>query len=310
MINENLSAFYGRKVHDFESPGDIASFARAAPRIRTSNFDDPRRLCDFLGPMLDEPKVQELVALVFGVWNQHGAAAEETPEEAIELLVTRRASTPNLEALFLGDIVSEENEISWINQGDLSSIWGAFPKLKQVVVRGANGLRLGQINHAALDTLILQSGGLPAPVVREALSANAPIKHFELWLGEENYGANTSVEDFSELLAGELFPELKTLGLCNCEYADHLAEALATAPVLDRIEVLDISKSILTDRGANALARSGRLSHLKKLDISYHYVSPEGVAALQSATPTVDASDPQQDEQHGDEIYRNVAVSE
>lgn len=309
-IYENLSAFFDKPVRDFRKSGDVPNFGDVAPRIRSDWDDDSVRLSDLLGPMLDEPGVERLEALVFGLWNEHGAAAEATPEEAIELLISRKEAAPRLRALFIGDIVAEENEISWINHGDLSALWGAFPSLEHVAVRGANGLRLGQVNHPRLHTLILQSGGLPAPVVREALTANAPLRHLELWLGSDNYGANTAVDDFSALLAGALFPELKTLGLCNCEYADDLAEALAAAPILDRLETLDLSKSVLTDRGAQALAKSGRVGHLKKLDISHHYVSAEGVAALSAATPSLDASDPQDERAYGGEIYRSVAVSE
>lgn len=306
----NLTEFFGKPVRDFQNSGDIADFGGVAPRIRNDWEDESRRLADMLGPMLDEPGGAAIEALVFGFWNEHGAAGEATPAEAIELLVSRKSALPNLKALFIGDIISEENEISWINHDDLSAIWGAFPGLEHVVVRGANGLRLGQINHPRLNTLILQSGGLPAPLVREALAANAPLTHLELWLGEQNYGSNTTVADFSALLAGELFPQLKRLGLCNSDYQDDIAEAMATAPIVERLEALDLSKGVLTDRGAQALAQSGRLGHLKKLDISHHFVSEEAVAALSAATPALDASDPQEADVYGDDVYRYVFVSE
>lgn len=308
-IHENLTEFAGKPVKDFKQSGDIADFVAVAPRIRCE-YDEKDTLTDFLARLLDEPGASSIEALVFGLWTQDGETFEASPQPTIELLVSSKERLPNLKALFIGDIISEENEISWIGQTDHSAVWGAFPKLDYFGVRGGNNLRLGRINHQTLSTLVVQAGGLPSIVVREALEANAPLRHLELWLGDENYGANTSVSDFAPLLEGKLFPQLTTLGLCNCDYADDLAEALATAPIMDRIETLDLSKGTLTDRGARALIASGKLARLKKLDITHHYVSPEVVEDLKRAAPVVMADDAQKPDNWDNEEHYYVAVSE
>ena len=46
---------------------------------------------------------------------------------------------PALEALFLGDITFEQQEISWIQQSDISPLFLAFPRLRvlrQFIERG------------------------------------------------------------------------------------------------------------------------------------------------------------------------------
>jgi hypothetical protein len=308
-LYENMTEFAGLPVEDFREAGDIKDFSKAAPRLRCT-YDDELTLRDFLAAMIDQPGVEATPALVLGSWMENGEAVDVTPQSAIEMLVSVKDRLPALKALFVGDIISEENEISWIAQADLSAIWGAFPRLERFGARGGNGLRLGKINHARLQTLIIETGGLPAAVLREALEANAPLRHLELWMGDENYGANTSVEDFRDLMAGSLFPDLQTLGLRNCQYSDALAEALATSPIMDRISVLDLSLGTLSDRGARALLGSGKLSRLQKLDIAHHYVSDDMVRKLKAAVRELNAKDHQKPDQWDGEDHYYVAVGE
>jgi hypothetical protein len=234
VISENLREFHGLPVQDFKEPGAIKNLSAVAPRLRCE-YDDEHTLSDYVNMLLAEPGVGGLKALVLGLWTEDGDASEANPREAIELLVSNKAQLPALEALFIGDIISEENEISWIRNGDMSPLWSAFPNLTTFGVRGTNGLRLGKINHPRLKTLTVETGGLPAAVTREALDANAPIEHFELWFGVDEYGLSTGIADLEALFAGRLFPNLKSLALRNADFADAIAQRLATAPVLDRI---------------------------------------------------------------------------
>jgi hypothetical protein len=305
----NLETFAGKRVIDFNDRGDISDFAIVAPRLRCE-YDGDHSLRDLLAIMLDTPGVAATTALIFGLWAENGETYEVSPATAIEMLVAMKDKLPAITALFFGDITSEENEMSWIQQGEYSAIWSAFPRLEQFQVRGGNNLKLGAINHQILDTLVIQTGGMPRSVMREALAANAPLRHFELWLGAEDYGSDTSVEDLADLFAGKLFPSLETLGLRNSEYSDDIATALVASPLLDRIKTLDLSMGTLTDKGARALAESGRLGQLEKLDISHHYVSAEVVALLRRATPNPVADDPQEAEEWDGEKQYYVAVGE
>src|ERR1700730_15362911 len=156
-ISENLTEFHGKPVRDFREAADISDFGACAPRVRCE-YEDDNTTSDSLAVMLKQPGSQAIEALVIGLWCEGGEAVDVTPDEAIELLVARQDDLPNLKALFIGDIISEETEISWINQGDMSSLWGAFPKLEIFGARGGNGLRLGKINHGTLRRLVVESG--------------------------------------------------------------------------------------------------------------------------------------------------------
>lgn len=213
-LHANLDEFYNLPVKDFEASGDIRNFWRVAPRVRCRR-GSPSTLADHLGALLAEPGASETRALVLGLWAENGETIDVTPTEAVKLLVSYKHKLTNLQALFVGDISTEENEISRIQNGDMSAIWAAFPKLREFGVRGSNGLRLGKINHSSLKTLIIETAGLPVAVAREALEANAPIEHLELWFGDEQHGLTTKISDLDDLLEGKFFPNLKTLTLRN-----------------------------------------------------------------------------------------------
>jgi hypothetical protein len=307
-LYKNLETFYGLPVEDYSGPGSI-SFARTAPRLRCE-YDEKDSMVDKLARLLDDPDIADLRVLVIGLWTDDGEVFEASPVAVIECLVSMKDRLPKLEAIFFGDIVSEENEISWIQQDDHSAIWSAFPNLRCYGARGGNGLRLGQINHGALETLIVETGGLPAGIVREALMAKAPLKHLELWLGDEGYGATSRIEDFRDLFAGKLFPQLEYLGLKNSEYTDDIARAIAGSPLLSRLKVLDLSMGTLTDRGADALISSGQIGHLERLDISHHYLSDEKIAALARSTRNLVAESQEKPDEWDGEPHYYVSVSE
>jgi len=172
-------------------------------------------------------------------------------------------------------------------------------------------MQYAEVHHGRLKSLIIQSGGLGANVVREVAAADLPeLEHLELWLGEENYGGDATVADLAPVLDGGLFPKLKYLGLRDSQIADQIARAVATAPVVERIRVLDLSLGALTDEGAAALLDSPAIARLEKLDVHHHYCSEEMTAKLQSLGVEVDASEREEPDVYGDEVWRYVAVGE
>ena len=304
MIRWNSADFLDKRVIDF-APGDSRdTFSDVAVRLRCS-WDSDTVLEAQLHALLAQPGIEELEALVFGLWMQGGESYEVSPDPALELLVTAKDKLPNLRGLFVGDIVSEENEISWIGQGNMAPLWSAFPKLERFKARGSNDLRLGRIIHENLTHLTIESGGLPRSVTLEAFDAQAPLTHLELWLGDSGYGATTTLEDLQPLLDGELFPDLRYLGLRNCEFGDELAEAAANSAILGRVDVLDLSMGTMGDKGASALAASSQIAHLKTLDLSENYISDDSIDALVEKTPNLEYND-----QKTDTDYIYVSVSE
>jgi hypothetical protein len=224
-------------------------------------------------------------------------------------LVKNRASLPKLAAIYLGDIVSEENEISWIQQTDLSPLLEAFPSLQLLRARGGTSLELKKTRHQNLRALALEAGGLPVDVVRSVCSSDFPnLEHLELWLGTDNYGGDSSVQDLQPIFSGKLFPKLKYLGLRNCQYADDIAGVIVNSPIIERIETLDLSLGTLTDVGAKALLSIPTGGSLKKVNIHHNYVDSAILKQLKALSVPFDTSNPEHMDQ--DDEWRFVAVGE
>jgi len=309
-INENLAKLHGYDVVDFEAGEPLPDPTQNAVRL-TLRFDGPfSEFSDLWAEFMNSTGVERTQALVIGNWGNPDDGPTSS-EPAVALMVASADRLADLRALFFGDVTSEENEISWIEQSDLSAFWGAFPNLEELGIRGGNHLQLGGIRHAKLQTLKVEAGGLPRAVVHEIGAADLPaLEHLEIWLGTENYGGDSGPQDLAGILDGTRFPKLVTLALRNCAWADDLAAAIATAPILSRIRRLDLSMGTLGDAGVDALVASPAVHRLQHINIEHHYVSDDGVAKLTALGIDVNAEDRQQADSDNGQEHRYIAVSE
>jgi hypothetical protein len=309
-ISEHVDSIADLRVVDWE-PGEPDLAKDTAYRIAIS-YEDAEQGASWterFSQLLETPGAGDIEGLVVGPWGEVGAGTSSA--EVVEALCGARAKLPNLRALFLGDIVLEESEISWIQQSDISRLFPAYKRLEYLRVRGGNDLELGTPHHEQLKTLIIESGGLPVGVVRSVCKAQLPaLEHLELWLGDEGYGADATVSDLQPLLTGKLLPKLRYLGLRDSYIQDEVAAAVAASPLLARLEILDLSLGNLSDAGAKKLLAAKVIGRLKKLDLHHHYVSESVAKKLAALGIEVDLSERQiADHFHGEE-HRYVAVSE
>jgi hypothetical protein len=306
--HEHLTQFAGKPVVDWEPDTPVADPEGAIYRIRLEyeEAEEGQQWTDKFAAFLNDPAAGSVTGLIVGAWQN---VWEQDSSPIVAALVTARDRLPALRALFLGEILQEESEISWIHQTDVSPLFTAYPALEHFAVRGSEGLSLGALRHDRLKSLIVQSGGLPANVVQEVAAAElSELEHLELWLGEESYGADYTLADLEPILSGERFPRLRYLGLRDSERADEIAAAVATAPVLQRVRVLDLSLGALTDAGAEALLASPAVARLERLDLHHHFCSEAMMARLQALGIAVDVSERQDRHEYGDGLY--IAVGE
>lgn len=302
-IGENIGTFVGRRVVDYNP--EKPTKTDVVYRFR-SDWEN-NEVIPNLEKYLESDEALETTALVFGAW--HGDDPEQTSDIIVEALVNGKDRLPKLAALYIGDITSEENEMSWIKQSDLSPLLQAFPKLQLLRARGGDGLALASAEHNHLRALALETGGMDVSVIRSICTAKFPnLEYLELWLGTDEYGANFTVADLQPILSGQLFPKLKYLGLRNCQRADELAGVVVNSPLLQRIETLDLSLGVLTDEGARALLLLPLNTTLKKLNLHYNYISEDLIRQLKALPLVVDASKP--GNMDNDDEWRFVAVGE
>jgi hypothetical protein len=307
MINEHVTEWLGLKVSVFDGTKAPTDYRNTVHRL-VLDYDDERQMEELLAEFLSVPASQESPGLIIG---SLGEANQESVEPVIEALVAARDRLPNLRGLFFVEVIGEENEISWIQQGNISPLFGAYPKLEQLRIRGSTGLEFGRVKHDGLRALTIETGGLEISVVRDVLASSFPLlEHLEIWLGSENYGWDGAIRDLRPLYAANPFPKLRYLGIRNCEIADVVAEEVVISPIMAQLDTLDLSLGMISDRGGKALLASPAVKKLKHLSVRHNYFSDEVRKALMKLQPVkVDASRDGADKD-APEDERYVAVSE
>ncbi|WP_433226677.1 STM4015 family protein [Actinomadura formosensis] len=288
MIRERLSTFAGLPVHTFD--GDPEGGPRPAEdevawgiyhRIQDNGAwgaEVPENFELFLRTV-DTARVTHLV---IGFW---GFDTEEF--DPVGRLVEAAGRFPDLRAVFLGDIRDWDLHISWIRHSDVSPLFAAFPGLEHVGIRGGDGLRLEPMRAPRLRTLRFEAARLPEEVVGAVAASDLPgLERLDMWLGQYLMDA-PPLDELAGIWTGERLPALRRLGLENADCADEIAEALAGAPVVARLESLSLAMGTLTDRGAEALLSGQPLTHLKELDLHHHFLSEEMTARVRAGTPGV-----------------------
>lgn len=302
----NVKTFAGKKVADYDPEKKPVKGGKTIYRFLSSWEED--NLVPNLEHFCASDAALEATGIVIGHWG--GEDSQGTPDAAIELLIKNRERLSNLNAIFLGDITSEENEMSWIQQTNLSPLLHAFPKLQLFRSRGGEGLQLKRLKHDSLRALAIETGGLDVDVIRSICSADLPnLEYLELWLGTENYGGTCSVQDLQPILSGKLFPKLNHLGFRNCDFVDDIAAVIVNSPILERVETLDLSLGILSDQGGRALLALPEDGRLKKVNLHFNYMSSDVVKQLKGLNLTIDTSQGDADTSE-DEEWRYVAVGE
>ncbi|NSL43817.1 STM4015 family protein [Streptomyces sp. 8P21H-1] len=320
-IGGHLKEFHGLPAFGFPGvddpvpdPSSLPSPESVAWRVAVDSYDAQEQWEEAFARFLAAVDTTRVRALIVGAWSD---VYENAPDEVVGALVAARDRLPALRALFVGDIVMEEAEISWITQGDMAPLLGAFPDLEEFGVRGGNQLVVPVFRHERLRRLRVETGGMPAEAVRSIAASDLPaLVDLDLWLGTSEYGGDADVADLEPFFAGTRLPSLKRLALRNSEIQDAICAALASAPVVARLEELDVSMGVLTDDGATALLTGQPLTHLRKLDLHHNYLSEalrtRLLETLEPAGVEVDTDrDDAEDDEDGDgEVWRFVAVGE
>ncbi|MFI6996425.1 STM4015 family protein [Nocardia sp. NPDC050175] len=317
-VGEHLEEFGGLPAFDFPTDDTDSADKLPAPDSvawRISVFDENDPWVAAFDEFLDAVDSTQVQALIIGCW---GDDYSKRPDDLFDAIIAAKDRLPALRALFVGDMSSDECEISWIHQGTPTVLLEAFPELTELGVRGGEELEFPAIRHECLRKLTVETGGLGAEAVRGIAASDLPaLTHLDLWLGVAEYGGDADATDLAPFLAGTRLPSLKYLALRNSEIQDEICAALASAPVVARLEILDVSMGVLTDDGAAALLTGQPLSHLTFLDLHHNYLSAEMRTRLTEALEPAGVRlnlDPEDAEEQEDEddgsVWRYVAVSE
>jgi hypothetical protein len=306
---QHSSVFASRTVEEFDPQRGVTTAVGTAIALRYQ-YDGSHDVPESLALLVQDPLAVKLEALVIGTWKDLIEGGDNS-SEVVNALVAVADRLPNLKAIFLGDILSEEYEISWISQSDISPILSAYPNLEWLQVRGGSGLQFSPVYHDNLKYLIIETGGLSREAIAQICQLQLPnLEHLELWLGSDYYGGDSTVEDLQPILEGNLYPKLKYLGLRNAQYTDEIAEAVGRSRIINQLKTLDLSMGTLGAEGAEFLFSCAAIKTLDTLNVAENYLNDEDIAKLASLKINLIAADQKDIEEYDDEDERYCSVSE
>ncbi len=278
-------------------------------RVHTGWDNQGLSTADQLAAILALPEAAKMEGLKIGLADSDGM----NEYGAILTSLEQAGPLAALEDLKIGDYeYSNDTEISWVTVGNIGGVLNAAPNLKNLHVVGG-GSELGRVSHEHLESLTLESGGLPGSTVANLSHAELPnLEKLEVWFGAEEYGSGGNAGMLAGMLGGTNLPKLRELGLKNGEFQNDVAKALANAPILAQLERLDLSMGTLSDDGAQAiLDKAAAFAHLQALDLSENFISEAKAAEVVAALPkaTIGESKDQWGDP-GDYSYFYVSVGE
>lgn len=259
--------------------------------------------------ILNDKDFPELEEIIIGDW---GDSWEDGSQVFLDFIVENADKFSHIKSLFVGDMEYDECEVSWIIQGNYEKLLSALPNLEELTIKGSTDLELGKISHEKLRNLTIICGGLPSDVIKSIETAHLPnLEKLCLYLGEENYGFDGSIDDIRSLLENSDFPKLEYLGLMDSEIQDEVTEAILESKYIDTIKVLDLSCGNLTDKGGQLLLEKlPSLSNLEFVNLSWHYLSDEMMEKLDDLGLNIDMDDQQEGDEYDGEIWRYPMLTE
>ncbi|MDR1889028.1 MAG: STM4015 family protein [Zoogloeaceae bacterium] len=291
-----------------ESTENTAKSLKPAAKKYALDYDDNTTDEVLLKKILDDPKLPDIKQLTIGCWSFESGDCQTL----IDGLVANREKIAQVEELFWGDIESEETELSWIEQGNMSALIDALPRLSRLIIKGTNNLKLGVKTLPNLRSLEIISGGLPRSVIQDVIASHLPnLEKLVLYAGVEDYGFDGSIEDFKPLFSRAKFPKLTWFGIVNAEEQDALVELALASDLLPQLETLDLSCGVLTDKGGQLLLDNiDKIKHLKFINMRYNYLGKEMRGKLAGLPVRVDVSEANEFEEYDGELYSNPMLTE
>lgn len=240
-----------------------------------------------LADFITKENSDKVKKIVIGMWGEH----DDSPHKILDCLIANKDKLKSVTHFFIGDIGSEENEMSWIEQANYEVFLKEFSHIEKLELKGGKGLNIGKVNLPNLKMLRIETGGMDSSLLEEIIASkeNLPnLEYLELWLGTEEYGANIKIETVQELISGNAFPKLKHLGLMNSDIQNDIVKIFENHPILDRLEVLDFSMGTLTKTGGESLLANDKISQLKSIKCIYNFMPDEMIKALSKKFPNGD----------------------
>lgn len=253
-------------------------------------YEEGKNIQDLVDTILSDKELPQLEEVVIGDW---GGPFEESCQKIIDAIIANKEKFSHIKSLFIGDMDFEECEVSWIIQGNYNGLLQALPNLEILTIKGSTDLSLGKLESKNLKKLEIICGGLPKSVLEEIQNSELPqLGELNLYLGVEEYGNEIDPAGLEIFLSKKNFPNLKYLGLNDCDWQDKVVEIVCKSAYMKQLEVLDFSNGVLTDKGGEIILNTiPQYENIKKVDLHYHYMSDKMMKKLKKLSCEVDVSE-------------------
>jgi predicted DNA-binding WGR domain protein len=285
--------FFGTALHELMQEDEFEKVARLTWEygyIVKARIGSPEY--DFQGPdaeaavaaVMASPASEYLRELTIGLTDFEGGGLSGAHEAIAKGIVH-----PHLESMFIGEFTAEEQEISWVDHGDVSAWFDKAPNLRRLRLHGAGILFGDKLEHPKLERLEIETGGLPEAAVAAIAKAKLPeLTHLEVWFGRTNYGGTTNIEALRPLFSNKTLPKLQHLGLQNSEMQDQIATELIGSKLLAAVSSVDMSMGTMREPGARAIIRNAeKFKHLKSLNLNRNYIPADLCTQLRTALGSI-----------------------
>lgn len=168
---EHVRVFHGLPVRQYVPNDGLPNAPASAWRV-AADWDGPENVNELLGPLLAEPDISKVKAIVIGSFSSDPSG---NSQGTIDLMVEHAQALGALRGLFFGDILQEENEVSWIHHGDVTLLAERLPLLEELVIRGGSEeMTLHPLSHKRLRRFVIETGGLNRPHLLAVLQSDLP----------------------------------------------------------------------------------------------------------------------------------------
>ena len=221
-----------------ETREEVAKEMKVEAKKYALSYDEAEEGVNLMDRILKDKKLPSLRQITIGCWGYDG----EDCSAIADGIVANKEKFAHLEGLFWGDMDSEEQEISWIEQVDLGPVLDVMPLLNNLKIKGTNNLSIGKKPRPNLKSLEIISGGLPDSVVEDILGSDlSNLEKLVLYVGVEDYGFEGDLAVFKPLFSKDRFPKLKWLGIVDAEEQDAVVEMFLESDILPQLETMYIS---------------------------------------------------------------------
>ncbi len=281
LVTQKIDKGYQRKLEPSATEYKIGAKVDASKSYKFFQDYDVTdgTVLEQLASFITQENCDKVTKIVIGMWGEYDSG----PDEALDFIIANKEKFKAVKHFYIGDIESEENEMSWIIQTGYEKFLKEFSNIEKLELRGGNELVLGKFNLPNLKQLRIETGGMSNELLEEIIASiqhSKNLTHLELWLGTEEYGGTVKAETVEKLISGMDLPKLKFLGLMNSDIQDLIVKLFENHPIIDKIETLDFSMGVLTNKGGKSLLANDKLSTLKSLRCVFNFMSDDMIEKL------------------------------